>query len=300
MFDSYTWYQLLWYFLVYSLLGWCMEVVFCSVTEGHVVNRGFLNGPVCPIYGFGMTGILLLLQPLLKVNDLPHNVGLFACGMVLASTVEYLVGWGMLKLFHARWWDYRDRPLNLNGFICLEISLCWGMGTLVACRLLHPLVHTLTITLLPYRVGIWLLGSLAILMLIDTVVSVRTAVHLDRDLAELDRIAQRMETLSEKMSANLGSRALETDQRVDNARLQAKLAGYELRDAVADRAERLEDSAAAHRASLEQRAQELRLSLTKKHSGARRLLRAFPHLDAEPHRDILQHLREELRISNRH
>ncbi len=290
MFDTYTLYQLLWYFLTYAFLGWCMEVVFCSITEGHVVNRGFLNGPVCPIYGFGMLGILLLLRPLLAVNDLAHNVTLYVCGMVLASTVEYLVGWGMLKLFHARWWDYRDKKFNWNGFICLSISLCWGLGTLVACRILHPLVHTVTISLLPKGLGIWVLAALLILFAIDTIVSVRTAIHMDRDLAELDRIAHRMEALSEKMSADIGSRALETDQRMDYARLQAKLASYELRDA----ADQLEDAAADRRAALEQRSQELRTRLMQEHSGTRRLLRAFPHLDADERHDIFQQLREDL------
>lgn len=290
MFDTYTLYQLLWYFLTYAFLGWCMEVVFCSITEGHVVNRGFLNGPVCPIYGFGMLGILLLLRPLLAVNDLAHNVALYVCGMVLASAVEYLVGWGMLKLFHARWWDYRDKKCNVNGFICLSISLCWGLGTLVACRILHPLVHTLTISLLPKGIGIWVLAALLILFAIDTVVSVRTAIHMDRDLAELDRIAHRMEALSEKMSSDIGSRALETDQRMDRARLQAKLASYELRDA----ADQLEDAAADRRAALEQRAQELRTRLMQEHSGTRRLLRAFPHLDADERHDIFQQLHDDL------
>ncbi len=290
MFDTYTLYQLLWYFLTYAFLGWCMEVVFCSITEGHVVNRGFLNGPVCPIYGFGMLGILLLLRPLLAVNDLAHNVALYVCGMVLASAVEYLVGWGMLKLFHARWWDYRDKKCNVNGFICLSISLCWGLGTLVACRILHPLVHTLTISLLPKGIGIWVLAALLILFAIDTVVSVRTAIYMDRDLAELDRIAHRMEALSEKMSSDIGSRALETDQRMDRARLQAKLASYELRDA----ADQLEDAAADRRAALEQRAQELRTRLMQEHSGTRRLLRAFPHLNADERHDIFQQLHDDL------
>lgn len=290
MFDTYTLYQLLWYFLTYAFLGWCMEVVFCSITEGHVVNRGFLNGPVCPIYGFGMLGILLLLHPLLTVNDLAHNVALYVCGMVLASAVEYLVGWGMLKLFHARWWDYRDKKCNVNGFICLSISLCWGLGTLVACRILHPLVHTLTISLLPKGIGIWVLAALLILFTIDTVVSVRTAIHMDHDLAELDRIAHRMEALSEKMSSDIGSRALETDQRMDRARLQAKLASYELRDA----ADQLEDAAADRRAALEQRSQELRTRLMQEHSGTRRLLRAFPHLDADERHDIFQQLHDDL------
>lgn len=300
MFSDYSFYQIAWYFTAYSFLGWCMEVVYCTVTSGKVVNRGFLNGPVCPIYGFGMLGILVLLRPLLAVNTWPYNIALFVCGAVLASSVELLVGWGMLKLFHARWWDYSDWPFNLNGFICLGISLCWGGGTLVACRILHPLVHTLTIRLLPSAIGWWLLAIIYLLFAIDTVASVLTAVHLDHDLEELDRITQRMESLSEKLSTDLGTRALETDKRLDNVRLQARLASYELRDAVENAGDRLEDATAERRAALELRAKQLRSHLLDHRFGGRRLLRAFPRLNTTHSARILHQLQDELESRRRH
>ena len=305
MYGPFTFYQLIWYFLCYSFLGWAMEVVFCTVIRGKVVNRGFLNGPVCPIYGFGMLGILLLLRPALAANDWPHNIALFIGAMVLASGVEYLAGWGMLKLFHARWWDYRDQPFNLNGFICLRISLCWGGAALVACRILHPLVHTLVIQLIPRGLGWVLLALLAGLFVADTVVSITATVHIDRTLAELDRLAQKMEAASVKMSTDLGTLALETDQKVDNARLQAVLAGYELRDAVEDAADKLEDAHTARRAELETaraaRRAELEASraalwdrLMHKRAKLRRLMRAFPDLETSYRAEVVEQLRKKL------
>ena len=283
MYGPFTFYQLAWYFICYSFLGWAMEVVFCTVTRGKVVNRGFLNGPVCPIYGFGMLGILLLMQPALAANDWPHNIALFVGAMVLASGVEYLAGWGMLKLFHARWWDYRDQPFNLNGFICLRISLCWGGAALAACRIIHPLVHTLVIELIPRGIGWVLLALLAGLFLADTVVSVTATVHIDRTLAELDRLAQKMEAASVKMSNDLGTLALETDQKVDNARLQARLAGYELRDAVED----------AH-AEQEARRAQLWERLMHRRAKLRRLMRAFPDLHTQYRAELVEQLRKKL------
>ena len=118
---DYSVYQLLGLFLVYSFLGWCVEVTFVAVTLGQVVNRGFLNGPVCPIYGVGMLGVLLLLEP---ISD--NILLLFFGGMLLCTAVELVGGWILEKVFHTRWWDYTDQPFNLKGYVCLGFSLMWG------------------------------------------------------------------------------------------------------------------------------------------------------------------------------
>lgn len=103
-----TFYELLWYFAIYSFLGWCMEVVFCTVRTGKLVNRGFLNGPVCPIYGFGMVIVLAVLG---RFSD---NVALlFFGGMALTSALELAGGWALKRFFHTTWWDYSDKPMNL-------------------------------------------------------------------------------------------------------------------------------------------------------------------------------------------
>ena len=84
----FTPYQLLWYFFIYAFLGWCLEVVFCTVNSGQWVNRGFLNGPVCPIYGFGMLALLFALTPLLD-----NNLLLFVGGVIIPSAIELAGGW---------------------------------------------------------------------------------------------------------------------------------------------------------------------------------------------------------------
>ena len=101
---GFTLYQVFAYFLIYSCIGWCLEVVYAAVTRGKLVNRGFLNGPVCPIYGFGMILVLFALTPL------QHSILLlYIGGVILPSALELVGGWALYKLYHTRWWDYRDR-----------------------------------------------------------------------------------------------------------------------------------------------------------------------------------------------
>ena len=115
-------YEIMLLFFIYSFLGWCVEVAFVAVTTGKVVDRGFLNGPVCPIYGCGMVGVLIILLPV------KNNVWLlFLGGMIICSTVELFGGWILDKIFHMRWWDYSEKPFNIGGYICLPFSIMWGI-----------------------------------------------------------------------------------------------------------------------------------------------------------------------------
>ena len=100
-------YQILAYFLVYSCLGWCLEVIYAAATTGEIVNRGFLNGPVCPIYGFGMVIVLFTLTPL------EHSVlALYIGGVILPSVLELVGGWALYKLYRTRW-SSLERPQSL-------------------------------------------------------------------------------------------------------------------------------------------------------------------------------------------
>ena len=131
-------YHILAYFLIYSCIGWCLEVIYAAATTGQLVNRGFLNGPVCPIYGFGMIIVLFALTPL------QHSILLlYIGGVILPSALELVGGWALYKLYHTRWWDYSDFPFNIGGYICLEFCLLWGVGTLVVMRIVHPVVADL-------------------------------------------------------------------------------------------------------------------------------------------------------------
>ncbi len=138
-------YHVLAFFLIYSCTGWCLEVIFAAATTGQLVNRGFLNGPVCPIYGFGMIIVLFALTPLQDSVLL-----LYIGGVILPSALELVGGWALYKLYHTRWWDYSDFPFNIGGYICLEFSLLWGVGTLVVMRIVHPVVAGLVDMVPPF------------------------------------------------------------------------------------------------------------------------------------------------------
>ena len=100
MLVPYSWFQILWYFYIYGFLGWCSEVAFAAVAHGKFVNRGFVNGPICSIYGFGVMSVLLVLGPLKSSFWL-----LFGGSVLFTSAIEYLTGWVLEKVFHDKWWD---------------------------------------------------------------------------------------------------------------------------------------------------------------------------------------------------
>lgn len=140
-------YQFLWIFFVYAFLGWCTEVSYAALRTGKFVNRGFLNGPVCPIYGCGVVVVLAGLEPL-KGNF----VLLFLGSVVLTSVLELATGFVLEKLFRQRWWDYSDKPFNLGGYICLEFSIMWGFACLFVVDILHPSIEFF-IRLIPHTLA---------------------------------------------------------------------------------------------------------------------------------------------------
>lgn len=220
-------YQVLAYFLLYSCIGWCLEVVYAAVTTVQLVNRGFLNGPVCPIYGFGMVLVLFLLTPL--ENDL---LALYLGGVILPSSLELVGGWILYKLYRTRWWDYTDKPFNIGGYICLEFSLLWGVGTLVMVKAIHPTLAGL-VALVPQPVGLGLMCLLYVVYAADAAATAVSAADLARDLDALENVADSIHAVSDAMTELLGTTALEADQRLDERRLQFKLAAAEAREAAA-------------------------------------------------------------------
>ena len=219
-------YQILAYFLIYSCLGWCLEVVYAAATTGELVNRGFLNGPVCPIYGFGMVLVLFVLTPLES-----STLALYIGGVILPSALELVGGWALYKLYHTRWWDYSDKPFNIGGYICLEFSLLWGVGTLVMMKAIHPPIAGL-VELVPHLVGLILMCILYAVYAADVVVTAMAASDLARELDALENVADSIHAVSDAMTELLGTTAMEADQKMDENRLQLKLAAAEARDAA--------------------------------------------------------------------
>ena len=220
-------YQVFAYFLIYSCLGWCLEVIYAAVTTGNLINRGFLNGPVCPIYGFGMVIVLFALTPL------SHSLLLlYLGGVLLPSALELVGGWALYKLYHTRWWDYSDYPFNIGGYICLEFSLLWGVGTLIVMKLVHPIIAD-AVAFIPPLVGLILMFLLYVLYAADTIATAFAASDLARDLDALEKVADSMHAVSDAMTELLGTNAMAMDQKMDESRLQFKLAAAEARDNAA-------------------------------------------------------------------
>lgn len=254
-------------FFAYAFLGWCVEVAFHAVTTGKVINRGFLNGPVCPIYGFGMLGILALLAPV--ENNLPL---LFLGGICITTAIELVGGWALYRLFHTRWWDYSDLPFNLGGYICAQFSLYWGIGTLVMIRMVHPTVSFL-VELIPAGLKVILVLAAGIAFAADIALSASIAVGLDKHLQELDELRDNFRKGSDLLSEKIANRTLADMTKLDESRLQAKLAQAESRDALAA----LQEEYANRRAELQARRREV-LDRIRGNAwyGEQRLLAAFP------------------------
>lgn len=130
---DYTWYQWAAMFVIYAMIGWCAEVIYAAVEHGKFVNRGFLNGPVCPIYGFGGTIIIACLYGLRE-----RMWFVFIGAFFLSSILEFITGFLLEKIFHEHWWDYSDKPFNIKGYICLEFSIIWGISCMLVIDLVHP------------------------------------------------------------------------------------------------------------------------------------------------------------------
>ena len=303
-------YQILAFFLIYSCLGWCLEVIYAAVSTGQLVNRGFLNGPVCPIYGFGMIIVLFTLSPLAD-----NLLLLYLGGVILPSVLELVGGWALYKLYHTRWWDYSDFPFNIGGYICLEFSLLWGVGTVVVMKAVHPVIAGF-VEMVPQMVGFVLMCILYACYAADVVVTAFAASDLARELDALEKVADSMHAVSDAMTELLGTTAMDVDQKMDESRLQLKLAAAEARDNAAKLSPR--DAAAALRAKadertaellrLEQLAEELQArseemrarTRSSKYFGKGRMLRAYPKLrHGEKHRS-LDELRERLKYERRH
>lgn len=193
----YTWFQILWFFFLYGFLGWCTEVAFAAVAHGKFINRGFLNGPICSIYGFGVLSVLLVLEPL-KENLLI----LFLGSVVFTSLLEFVTGWVLEKLFHDKWWDYTNRPLNIKGYVCLEFSLAWGAACVFVVDVFHPLIVKL-VSVIPVTFGWVLLGIFAVTWTVDHIITIIEVCKLPKRLRAIQAIEEALTAVSDEIGENI-------------------------------------------------------------------------------------------------
>lgn len=140
-------YEVVMWFLTYSMMGWLVESIYMSFCNHKITNRGFAKGPFCPIYGFGALTVFFILRP---YSD--NSILLFLLGSFLATTLEFLTALVMKRIFGQIWWDYHEKPFNFRGIICLESSIAWGFYTLFLFMFLQNMVAAF-VAMIPVRAG---------------------------------------------------------------------------------------------------------------------------------------------------
>ena len=275
---SYTLWNVVLLFFVYAFLGWCAEVAFAACKNGRFVNRGFLNGPICPIYGFGLIGVVLLLRP---VED--NLILLYIGSFLLTSLIELVTGFLLEKCFHAKWWDYSGMPLNIGGYVCLLFSLVWGVACMAIVRWVHPLIFSL-VDRLPNLLVYILDGLFLCTLAVDLAATVATIRKLSERLSNLTELANEIHEISDNLGENIAERTLATRKRLE-----------ERQQRLEEKMDRIEEKIDLNRENNERKLAELHLKLEnalgEKRFGHRRLLEAFPNLSSHRNSEALERMR---------
>ncbi|MDY4660595.1 putative ABC transporter permease [Pseudoflavonifractor capillosus] len=281
-------YEYMWYFFLYAFLGWCCEVCFAAGKSGKFVNRGFLNGPLCPIYGFGVVLVVGLLTP---VKD---NVFLlFLCSVLLTTALEWLTGFVLEKAFHQKWWDYSRMPFNLNGYVCLLFSLMWGLACLLIMDVIHPMVAGF-VAAIPHTLGVVLLAVFTVLALADLAATVATVVGLNKRLRQLEELAAKIHEVSDSLGERLADTTLAVSEK-----------GEALKESAGERRAQREEEQAKLRTAREEALRRREAALAELRSaneallstyrfGQKRLLKAFPDMKSVRHSEALEQIKARL------
>lgn len=262
------------YFFVYGFLGWCTEVIFAAFKQHRFVNRGFLNGPICPIYGVGVTLVIACLEAFQ-----PNLLLLYISSVILVTVLEGVTGWAMDKLFHNKWWDYSKLPFNIGGYVCLLFSLIWGVACVFIVYFVHPLIHQV-LSLIPHTAGIALIAILGIALLSDIIVTTSAIVKFNQYLERLKHITDELHAISNQIGSELYQNVMHvldmqesSRQKLDDVKLEVS---EEIRMQIVE---------------LKTRAQNLGEKVPKP---ARRLLKAFPKLESRNYKAQLELFRQKL------
>lgn len=262
------------YFFVYGFLGWCTEVIFAAFKQHRFVNRGFLNGPICPIYGVGVTLVIACLEAFQS-----NLLLLYISSVILVTVLEGVTGWAMDKLFHNKWWDYSKLPFNIGGYVCLLFSLIWGVACVFIVYFVHPLIHQV-LSLIPHTAGIALIAILGIALLSDIIVTTSAIVKFNQYLERLKHITDELHAISNQIGFELYQNVMHvldmqesSRQKLDDVKLEVS---EEIRMQIVE---------------LKTRAQNLGEKVPKP---ARRLLKAFPKLESRNYKAQLELFRQKL------
>lgn len=203
-------FNLLTYFIIYSIAGWVLESVYRSFCERKLINTGFLYGPFCPIYGAGAIIMFLFLE---KFQG--RFLTLFLISFVVLSIWEYIVGVFLEKVFKTRYWDYSNQKINIKGRVCLFNSICWGVLGVLFIMYIHPYVEKNIELLHPFILRI-VIYIIAVIVLIDAIVSIIKTKNIKLALQKVEelnnQIKEKIEEIKKIKNKNIKSDIVENMQ----------------------------------------------------------------------------------------
>ncbi len=248
-------------FIFYSFLGWIWETTYCSITAKHFINRGFLNGPIIPIYGLGAVMVMLAVNAfgghLLQKEAFDINIItillVFFGGMILATLLEYSAAVILESLFHLKLWDYSENKFNFQGKICLRSSLFFGLLSVIFIMVIEPLTTTVT-TQIPDMVIYIAVGIICAVLAVDITIT----------LSSLLKLNDRLHAAEELINTRVGNTLVEAAKIRDN--LHEKIE------------ERMDEN----------------LLVSRLHYQIRRMAKAYPGSISLKHNEIWERLKNQL------
>ena len=322
-------YELVWIFIIYAFIGWCTEVAYAALDTGKFVNRGFLNGPYCPIYGCGVVIVVAALTPL-KENLLI----LFFGSLLLTSVLEYITGFVLEKVFHNKWWDYSNLPFNIHGYVCLKFSILWGLACTFIMKIVHPIIYKL-VTSIPFIVGVIILIIVMTGFCVDLGVTISTILKFNKHLKLMDEMAKKMHQLSDEIGENIYEHVTTVKEKSEefqdtHEELLTKLAEkkenlmdlpetakdrlaekteetksklYEARDVIIENIQESKSEYEFKKESARKEYEELTAKykelFSQKNFGFKRLMKAFPDMTSRDQNEILQKYKKYFDIKNK-
>lgn len=279
---NYSLYQMGWILVTYSFLGWCAEVAFAAIRRGIFVNRGFLNGPVCPIYGFGVLIVVLLLEPFKE-----HLLLLFLGSVVLTTVLEFVTGYLMERFFHDKWWDYSNNAFNIKGYVCLEASISWGLACILIVDVVHPLIMKF-INVIPVSFGKWMLLVLMIIFALDGIMTLMEILKMPKRFITIKELEKAITAVSDSVGENIyetvewgKEKSAAFDQRHPDFAEKKHEYTQSIQDKRKELGERSREKELANREAAAQRKAELEQRLAELKSKShieRRIVKAYPQL----------------------
>lgn len=276
------------YFSLYSFLGWSIETIFSAVKHHRFINRGFLNGPFCPMYGFASV-LLILAGKFIGGNYLLLYLSCF----LGASIIEYATGFILETLFNAKWWDYSENKFNLKGRICLSFSLVWGLVGVFIIKILQPLIDIFILKVIPSNMSLILSIFLVVYFSVDLIFTLY-------NLSKLKGLFMQLEDIMSEIKGSLSQLKILAQDKVTLVSSKSKDLFNETdffsRELWAKELWNRKEIIDSIPKELKERYENV---ITKIASGYSRIFNAFPQLSSKKFKKAFNDIREKIKMKVR-